>query len=69
MTARTVFIRQGVQAEEPEADVVPEYGAYAVATGEVTPLPWMQEFVSTPAMPALPVRHLPAGQQPTAGGW
>jgi hypothetical protein len=51
---RTVFIRQGVQADAPEADVVPEYSAYAVATGEVTPLPWMQEFVSTPAMPHYP---------------
>lgn len=51
---RTVFIRQGVQAEAPEADVVPEYATYAVATGEVTPLPWMQEFVSTPAMPNYP---------------
>jgi hypothetical protein len=50
----TVFIRRGVQAEAPEAEVVPEYGAYAVATGEVTPLPWMQEFVSTPAMPNYP---------------
>jgi hypothetical protein len=50
----TVFIRQGVQADAPEAEVVPEYGAYAVATGEVTPLPWMQEFVSTPAMPHYP---------------
>ena len=51
---RTVFIRQGVQAEAPEADVVPEYAAYVVATGESTPLPWMQEFVSTPAMPNYP---------------
>jgi hypothetical protein len=50
----TVFIRRGVQAEVPEADVVPEYGSYAVATGQVTPLPWMQEFVSTPAMPNYP---------------
>lgn len=51
---RTLFIRQGVQAEAPEADVVPEYAALDVATGEVTPLPWMQEFVSTPAMPNYP---------------
>ena len=51
---RTVFIRQGVQAEAPEADVVPVYAAYDVATGNATPLPWMQEFVSTPAMPNYP---------------
>ena len=38
----------------PEEDVVPEYAAYDVATGEVAPLPWMQEFVSTPAMPNYP---------------
>ncbi len=50
----TVFIRRGVEAEAPEAEVVPEYAAYDVATGEVTPLPWMQEFVSTPAMPNYP---------------
>lgn len=51
---RTLFIRQGVQADAPEGEVVPEYAAYAVAAGEVTPLPWMQEFVSTPAMPNYP---------------
>jgi len=51
---RTVFIRQGVQAEAPEDEVVPEYAAYDVATGHATPLPWMQEFVSTPAMPNYP---------------
>ncbi len=51
---RTVFIRVGVQAEVPESEVVPEYSAYAVATGELTPLPWMQQFVSTPAMPNYP---------------
>ena len=51
---RTVFIRQGVRAEAAEGDVVPEYAAYDVATGESTPLPWMQEFVSTPAMPNYP---------------
>ncbi|HYN57541.1 MAG TPA: hypothetical protein VES03_10110, partial [Motilibacterales bacterium] len=38
---RTMFIRRGVQAEAPEADVVPEYAALDVATGEPTPLPWM----------------------------
>ena len=30
------------------------YAAYDVATGNATPLPWMQEFVSTPAMPNYP---------------
>ncbi len=51
---RTVFIRMGVLEEATEADVVPEYAAYDVVTGESTPLPWMQAFVSTPAMPNYP---------------
>ena len=50
----TLFIRQGAQTEAPEVDVVPQYAAIDVATGEVTPLPWMQEFVSMPAMPNYP---------------
>jgi hypothetical protein len=47
---RTVFLRQGVQAQAPEAEVQPEYAALDVATGTLTPLPWLQPFVSEGAV-------------------
>lgn len=43
---RTAYLRIGTQPELPEAEVIPEWGSYDVATGVVTALPWLREFVT-----------------------
>ena len=65
---RTVFLRRGVQAEAPEADVVPEYAAYDVATGEVDSVALDAGVRQHARHAQLPVRHLPPGQRRRSAG-
>lgn len=48
----TLFLRAGEQAEVPEAQVAVDYVAYDVTSGNVTPLPWMRQFLATATQPA-----------------
>jgi hypothetical protein len=44
---RLLFLRSGVQAEVPEAEVYVDYLSYEVASGATTPQPWMRDFLVT----------------------
>lgn len=48
----TLFLRKGEQPEIPDADVVVDYVAYDVASGQATALPWMRDFLARPNRPA-----------------